>query len=228
MARKTSIADIKSRLLKPSLTSFFEVEIGIPNGLRTWLGDPRQDNLNLLCSEVDLPGSSLATTEITNDFAGVTERHAYRRIFEESTNFTFYVDAGQYTPIRFFERWIDYITNTSEEGVTIPNAPLDKLSSSYFYRMRYPEGNDGYTASGLTVKKFERDLGEMYQGIEYQFIKSYPVAITSMPVSYDGSSLLKCSVSMTYVRYIIQNLDKVYALPPSPTQQAQSNGGVFQ
>ena len=48
-----------------------------------------------------------------------------------------------------------------------------------------------------------------------------------MPVSYDGSSLLKCSVSMTYVRYIIHNLDKINVLPPSPTQQAQSNGGIF-
>ena len=48
-----------------------------------------------------------------------------------------------------------------------------------------------------------------------------------MPVSYDGSSLLKCSVSMTYVRYIIKNLDKVYALPPSPIQQAQFNGGFL-
>ena len=43
----------------------------------------------------------------------------------------------------------------------------------------------------------------------------------------DLLSLLKCSVSMTYVRYIIQNLDKVYTLPPSPIQQAQFNGGFL-
>ena len=37
----------------------------------------------------------------------------------------------------------------------------------------------------------------------YQFIKSYPLQITSMPVSYDGSDLLKCSVGMTYIRYVV-------------------------
>ena len=93
-----------------------------------------QNYLNLLCSEVSLPGSSLATTEITNDFHGVTERHAYRRIFEETTNFAFYVDAGDYTPIRFFEQWIEYATN----GPLSKNARKDLLSPNYFYRMRYP------------------------------------------------------------------------------------------
>tara|TARA_E500000331_G_scaffold118611_1_gene115817 strand:- start:836 stop:1630 length:795 start_codon:yes stop_codon:yes gene_type:complete len=222
MATKTSIAQIKSTLLKPSLTSFFEVTIGIPNGLRSWLGTPRQENLNLLCSEVDLPGSSVATTEMTNDFTGVTERHAYRRIFEESTNFTFYVDAGQYTSIRFFERWLEYITNGVDDG----NAGDDLTSQNYSYRMRYPDGNDGYTASGLTVKKFERDMGEMYQGIEYDFIKSFPLAITSMPVSYGGSDLLKCTVSMTYIRYIFKH-EGQYKWPSLAESSSTVNGGTI-
>ncbi len=219
MATKTSIATIKSTLLKPSLTSFFEVTIGIPDGLRTWLGTSRQGNLDLLCSEVDLPGSSVATTEITNDFTGVTERHAYRRIFEESTNFTFYVDAGQYTSIRFFERWLEYITNGVGDGM----AGNDLTSNNYSYRMRYPEGSNGYTATGLTVKKFERDLGTMYQGIEYDFIKSYPLAITSMPVSYGGSDLLKCTVSMTYIRYIFKHAGE-YEWPALAESNSTSNG----
>ena len=98
MGTKTSIATIKSTLLKPSLSSFFEVKIGIPPGLSSWLGI-RERDLNLLCSEVDLPGSQLITTDITNDFHGVTERRAYRRVFEEETNFTFYVDSSDYTPV---------------------------------------------------------------------------------------------------------------------------------
>ena len=120
MGTKTSIATIKSTLLKPSLTSFFEVKIGIPPGLSSWIGI-RERDLNLLCSEVDLPGSQLITTDITNDFHGVTERRAYRRVFEEETNFTFYVDSTDYTPVKFFERWIEYISN----GVGDQAAPED-------------------------------------------------------------------------------------------------------
>ena len=64
----------------------------------------QQDQLNLQCTEASLPGSSLATFDINNDFHGVTERHAYRRMFDERIDFTFYVDANNYLPIRTFER----------------------------------------------------------------------------------------------------------------------------
>ena len=225
MGTKTSIATIKSTLLKPSLSSFFEVKIGIPDGLGTWLGETRQKSLDLLCSEVSLPGSSLATTEITNDFHGVTERHAYRRIFEEQTDFTFYVDSSDYTPIKFFERWIEYIVDgvgrEFVEGVGDQAAPEDLQQNNYFYRMRYPDGPRGYTAQqGLQVRKFERDL--KYTGLTYNFVKSYPLAITAMPVSYDGSDILKCNVSMTYIRYVINQ--GTWKWPPS---LSKSIGNAF-
>ena len=41
------------------------------------------------------------------------------------------------------------------------------------------------------------------QSLTYTFVKSYPIAVNSMPVSYDASNLLKCTVSMSYIRYFI-------------------------
>ena len=136
MPSKKSVAEIKTNLLRPALTSHFEVQIVPPPDLQSYI-NPKQEKLNLACCEVDLPGSSLATSEINNDFTGVTERHAYRRVFEETTNFAFYVDAGDYTPIRFFEQWIEYATN----GPLSKNARKDLLNPNYFYRMRYPDGD---------------------------------------------------------------------------------------
>ena len=49
-----------------------------------------------------------------------------------------------------------------------------------------------------------------------------------MPVSYDGSSLLKCSVSMSYIRYVVKNLHgKPTPIPQANTLrgQAQYNSG---
>jgi len=40
--------------------------------------------------EANLPGSSLATIE-TLDYMGVTERHAYRRLYDDTIDFTFLV-----------------------------------------------------------------------------------------------------------------------------------------
>ena len=198
VARKKSMSQIKTNLLRPALTSHYGVTIGIPAVLRPILsGFMRngQEQLNLSCSEAVLPGSNLAIMEINDNFTGVTERHAYRRVFDDRVNFTFYVNAENYLPIRFFDAWKSYVMN---EGQTAANyTPKNK---NYSYRVNYPDGDKGYTATGLTITKFERD----YRGsLTYEFIKSYPISISAMPVSYDTSGLLKCTVSMTYLRYIV-------------------------
>ena len=194
-----NIDTIKSALLRPALTSHFDVQIGLPQGelgnkLRRVLGGTtvQQDRLNLMCSEAVLPGSSLATTEVNNDYTGVTERHAYRRIYDETIDLSFYIDASQYLPIKFFETWISEIVNEDQD---------EAINPAYSYRARYPD--EYMNKQGLKVIKFERDLKSQLQ---YTFVNSYPRSITSMPITYDGSSLLKCSVQMTYMRYVIKNL----------------------
>lgn len=189
--RRRSVDDVKVNLLRPSLTSYFAVQIALPNGkvrskLEEVLGAD-QGQLNLLCSETSLPGSQLTTMDINNDRTGVTEKHAYRRMFDDRIDFTFYVDASNYLPIRFFETWIKGIVNEDEKSKNI----------NYNYRPTYP---DEYVADqGLKIFKFERDY---QQFMTYEFIRSFPLSISSMPVSYSGNDLLKCTVSMSYIRYI--------------------------
>ena len=233
--RPKGVSDVVSNLLQPSLTSHFDVLIGLPSSslgtrLRRFLG-PNQGKLHLMCSDAVLPGSQLATTEMNNDFTGVTERHAYRRIYDETIDLTFYVDADNHWPIRFFEEWISEIVNEDQE---------EALAKDYFYRVKFP---DEYIADqGLKVVKFEKDIetkrrvGGRYislptqnaASLEYKFVRSWPRSITSMPVSYDTSSLLKCSVQMTYMRYVVvpsygNNGGGVF----NPFQQSQFNAGGF-
>jgi len=198
-----SVSQIKDKLLRPALTSHFMVEIAKPGGLSTkylsynGIRGFSDEKLALLCCEASLPGSSLNTHENNNDFTGVTERFAYRRVYDDRIELTFYVDAEQYLPIRFFESWIKWISGEDiSEGVK---------STSYSYRFKYPDGKDkngnstGYRTS-LSVLKFERDGKEKLQ---YDFVGAYPISIVSMPVSYDASSLLKCTVYFTYLRYVM-------------------------
>ena len=190
--RRVTVDDVKVNLLRPSLTSYFAVQIPLPNGkvrskLEEVLGAD-QGQLNLLCTDTSLPGSQLTTMDINNDRTGVTEKHAYRRMFDDRIDFTFYVDASNYLPIRFFETWMKGIMMEDEKGNT------DKV---YNYRPTYP---DEYTADqGLKIFKFERDYKQF---MTYEFIRSFPLSISSMPVSYSGNDLLKCTVSMSYIRYI--------------------------
>ena len=213
-----NVSTIKSTLLAPATTSHFDVEIGFPSGslgtkLRGILGGTtlQQDRLNLMCSEAVLPGSSLATTEVNNDYTGVTERHAYRRIYDETIDLSFYIDAANYLPVQFFETWISEILNEDQEEAISPN---------YTYRAKYPD--DYMNEQGLKIIKFEKDLNSQLQ---YTFIRSYPRSITSMPVTYDGSSLLKCSVQMSYIRYVMRAITNTSrkTVIGDPFQQAAFN-----
>lgn len=226
--RRRSVSDIKSNLLRPATTSHFDVFVQEPS-MGNWsqfksdnqLSGFDQNFLHLCCSETVLPGSSLATTEINNDFTGVTERHAYRRLFDDRIDLTFYVMQDQsvptpdsifgrkslvnqfikqkpspnsYLPIRLFEGWIKYIANESIAG---ENSIANK---NYSYRMKYPEEYYG----GIAITKYERDYN--HNMLKYNFIGAYPISVSSIPVSYDASDLLKCTVSFSYIRYYIEQV----------------------
>ncbi len=230
-----TVGEIKSKLLHPALTSNFEVKIPNPGGefIKFLKDNEYQDNsvlkdqLNLMCSEAILPGSNLATLDINSDHTGVTEKHAYRRIYDDRIDFTFYVDADNYLPIRYFEIWMKFIVNESIAGD--PGAK----SSNYFYRVRYPE--EYMCQSGLEVTKFERTgNGKSYTGstLTYNFVNAFPISVSSMPVSYESSSLLKCTVSFSYIRYYITSKIKnptttVRPATPTPTNTAQFNTDQF-
>lgn len=232
LGKSKTIAEIKSSLLNPALTSHFDVEIPFPSALRSLLG-VNQRSFNLSCSEASLPGSQLATLENNNDRTGVTEKHAYRRQFDDRIDLTFYVDAEKYTSIRFFERWISFIMNEDQGGLQ-GGGPLNEqepniASRSYHYRARYP--NEYIMDQGLKVTKFERN----YQNsLTYNFVRAFPLSVSSMPLTYESSSLLKVSVSMSYIRYYLgsgsnptKNSPPVIPTLPTVPEQVQKNSKSF-
>ena len=225
--RARTISEVKAHLLNPAQTSQFQVAIGIPQGgefgsfLRQNSTNYRQDQLNLLCAEASLPGSQLATTEMTGDFTGVTERHAYRRMYDDRIDLTFYCDADQYLPIRFFEGWIKYITNENARG-----GPTGKSSDqNFFYRMKFPNSYKG----SLEITKFEKNMysARRSKPLTYGFVNCFPLSISSMPVTYDASDLLKCNVSFAYSRYYMESSKSGLAEFLDPLAQSLFNSGGF-
>ena len=212
--QRLTVDKIVSDLLEPATTSFYQVSISDPRQLNergdtfaTYLRqqglevlfntrglDPtRREKLQLFCSETTLPGSSLATANLDNDFTGVSEKYAHRRVFDEEISLTFYCDAKEYIPVRYFESWISYMTNDTR----------DNHSENFYYRMKFPKKYKG----GLEITKFEKNLFSQdpvrgrTRPLTYTFIDAFPKSISAMPVTYDASDLLKCSVSFSYTRY---------------------------
>lgn len=211
-----SMNTLKSRILNPALTSTYSVTIVKPPALTTSAYDP--ELLELTCMEASLPGSSLATIETNGDYMGVVEKMAYRRLYDETIDFTFLVTQdSNYQQIRFFDLWMRFIA-----GENLDNKVLS--SSTFNSRVKYP---DTYK-SGLKIIKFERGLGSGISPsnnvLTYEFVDAFPKAMNSIPVSYEASQLLKTTVSFTYSRYFItseqsmadQNYGTVKRNPASP------------
>ena len=198
--RARNVADLKANILRPSLTSTYECHFNPPSAVRFWMNSRRRfdigggynytmdEKVTLSCREAALPGSSLATHTLDNDHTGVTERHAYRRQYDTTSSFSFYVDE-QYDIINFFENWISFIVN--EDG------SRDADRDNYNYRVNFPNEYK----SEIFIRKFERD----YKGrdLQYKFVNAYPISINQMPVNYDASQILLCTVNFNFSRYII-------------------------
>jgi len=216
---KLSISTIKSNLLNLAQTSVYQVMLTPAPGLSSFAefrGITGLDisKIELLCSDTNLPGSSLATHDVTNDYPGVTEKFAYRRIYDETIDFTFYVDS-EYKVVEYIDTWMNYVTG---QGTTFGN--VDYVDRTKYYRMNYP---NLYKTNGLYITKFEKDNSN---SMTYQFIGAFPINIVSMPVSYEASNILKCTASFSYIRYIrtrsIRKPDSSSGIAGSPEIAASS------
>ena len=177
--RARNVADLKANILRPSLTSTYECHFNPPPAVRSWMNGRRgfdlgsgynytvDEKVTLSCREAALPGSSLATHTLDNDHTVITERHAYRRQYDTTSSFTFYVDE-KYDIIHFFENWISFIVNEDGSGDARDN---------YNYRVNFPNEYK----SEIFIRKFERD----YKGrdLQYKFVNAYPISINQMPVN---------------------------------------------
>jgi len=185
-------SDLKSRIMHLAQTSVYQIKmspppevIGLMNtrGFNFNLDSP---NIELLCNSVSLPGTSFQTAEVTNNYAGVTEKMVTRRSFDTTMTMTFYVDRN-YKVIDFFESWMDWISNQTDNS-----AYKTEFAS---YRMNYPVTYRGQ----VFISKFEKD--GYGTANSYTLVGAYPISINSTPLSYSASQIMEYTVNFTFLRY---------------------------
>ena len=216
--RPYKTSELKSRITNLAQTSVYQLKIQPPAGLFSLLKEVGRDldynrageNLELLCDSAVLPGSSFATHEPTNDYAGVTEKMAYRRMYDGTLDLSFMVDRN-YNVIEMLDGWLDFIS-----GVGITGSRQAYKSRHVNYRMTYPE----QYRTELYLTKFEKDVsypddfGDVIEGVLdppkqllYTFVGAFPSSVTSTPVSYGPSDVLRVNVSFSYMRYVRERKD---------------------
>lgn len=205
--RPRRISDFKPLLTNLAQTSHYEVQFGaLPSdgdeALKKYLQSRGVDirfileNAGLLCYNASLPTTNLGSNSIVGNFMGIQEKFAHSRIYDE-IGLDFYVDKD-YKMLKFLESWMEFIASGSFNpiGLAGENAPISQNLSNYFVRMQYPAY---YKANAVKIIKFDRDYKKE---IEYNFRGLYPRNISSIPVSYMASDVLKVSATFSYDRYI--------------------------
>ena len=235
------INDIQSDLFPLSLTAEFKVTLGLgyengqtsENSLGSWLNACGVVNssadlgrYDFFASDVTLPGASFDMAESMGDRQGTIERFAQRRLYAPLT-VTFYVDSD-YNILRLFEEWMNYINpihNDSGRYKGSYQGPKGYEDRNNYYKFRYP---DKYRKR-IIVTKFEKDFygganmnetrirnGEdLIPGslLFYQFIDAFPSNIVAIPLSYQGTDILKVQIEFQYLRYNVitnNNKDELY------------------
>jgi hypothetical protein len=190
-------SDLKSRIMHLAQTSVYQIKLSPPpeviglmntRGFNFNLDSP---NIELLCNSVSLPGTSLQTAEVINNYAGVTEKMVNRRSFDTTMTMTFYVDRN-YKVIDFFESWMDWISNQTDTS-----AYKTEYAS---YRMNYPVTYRGQ----VFISKFEKD--GYGTANSYTLVGAYPISINSTPLSYSASQIMEYTVNFTFLRYTREKL----------------------
>ena len=207
-----------------SLTSQFKVSLHLTNvdaggsGLMKWLSDSNVITGNqtknyvydFYCAEAVIPGVQFDVTEEMGSRQGTIERFPTRRIFPEFT-MTFYVD-NEYNLIRLFEEWMNYINPLYAGTGILPPSPRGQgngpgKEKTDFFRFRYP---DEYKRI-ISLTKFERNFDtkdpkniKFPPHLTYRMIEAFPTNITAMPLTYEGSQIVKTTVTFQYTRYVME------------------------
>ena len=197
-----------TRLMQSATTSNYFLSINAPAPVLTYIERKKRigidrnfkERINLSCIDASLPGSSFATHDVKSDFMGVSEKMAYRRMYDEQMSVSMIVDP-EYRTLHFFEGWMDYIAG--KEITDRGNNETYKKSTNGF-RMNYPDGDNGYRSkSVIELYKFEKDISTR-QSIKYTMVEGFPISMNAMEISYGPTDLLRLTVNFSFVRYVTE------------------------
>lgn len=199
------MADVRDPVSRVSLDTFYQVSFNFGNydkwfdetssGNRRSNGLDFMQKMNLLCTQAEIPGTSYLTTQAVGHHQGIQEVFPTLRQFPP-LNLTFYVDADHLI-LQVLENWMTYINPLSNQR-----------SLNAFGRLNYP---DNYKEI-IHLSKFERDTflkGNNFDGSprattnvsHYEFVNVWPQNVQSMRMSYGQSSILRCSIVLSYDRF---------------------------
>ena len=169
--------------------------------------DAGQYRMNLLCQDIQIPGTSFNSIDVKMPKKGLTQKLAAARMYNE-LDVSFICDLGS-SPISFFKLWQDMIigiqptTMPKNPGLYNPDTYADKFEHKAYAQRYY---ND-YTCD-LVITKLEKHgvlpdtngkrKKEYQKAFQVRLGKAYPYSFNTVPYSAGPSQPVKCQVAFYY------------------------------
>jgi hypothetical protein len=175
--------------------AYFYVEIAPPLMMRSESNDAR--TLSLLCESANLPGVSLATSDIRRYGYGPVERKPYAPVFVDST-MTFLAD-GSGMVQKFFYKWMNGIVKFDE----MPYGPVGQAGARSLspFEVNYKEQ---YATDILitTVDEANNDI------LTVRFREAFPIFMGDVNLGWgDTDSISRLPITFTYFNWKIENIN---------------------
>lgn len=175
--------------------SYFYVEIAPPPILRYRATEAR--NLAFLCESTNLPGVSLATSEIRRYGFGPLEKKPYAPIFTD-INFSFYVDAAGIIQ-NFFYEWMNGIVKFDE----VHYGPSESYNGKTIEPFEVNYKNEYATDILITtVDEANNDI------VNVRLRQAFPIFMSDVPLSWsDTDSISRLPVNFTFYNWKIEKIN---------------------
>ena len=163
--------------------------------------------MNLLCQDIQIPGTSFNSIDVKMPKKGLTQKLAAARMYNE-LDVSFICDIGS-SPISFFKLWQDLIIGIQptkmpqNPGLYNPDTYADKFEHKAYAQRYY---ND-YTCD-LVITKLEKHgvlpdaegkrKKEYQKAFQVRLGKAYPYSFNTVPYSAGPAQAVKCQVAFYY------------------------------
>ena len=163
--------------------------------------------MNLLCQDIQIPGTSFNSIDVKMPKKGLTQKLAAARMYNE-LDVAFICDIGS-SPISFFKLWQDLIIGIQptkmpqNPGLYNPDTYADKFEHKAYAQRYY---ND-YTCD-LVITKLEKHgvlpdtegkrKKEYQKAFQVRLGKAYPYSFNTVPYSAGPAQAVKCNVAFHY------------------------------
>lgn len=172
-----------------------EIFPGSTFGLRNFGGVASAiENVKFSAEATNVPGVSLATTEIRRHGYGVIEKKPYVPIFTD-INVVFRMDKSG-DLYKFFQAWMKMIVNFDGRGSI--NSVTGILPTQAMYEVAY---KDSYMAT-LVIHVFDQNSKER---LTYVLLESYPIFLGEIPMAWQATNdYIKIPVKFTFKDWYLE------------------------